>query len=315
MNIKPPPLATPDQRFLGIKKNIWIAIGIGLILLAALLLGIFLAFGKPDEGSVASAGTESSSVNNSPAGESAENTKDGEADSQSENSGSKEDVNSQEKQDTGTTPDDSVKSSSSSPEVKSNADKDQDESEMTPEEIRKYSAPPGASDGLMLGSGTGDFFGIRPKGRHIVFVVDKSSSMADGKFQRALEELQKAIGGLAESQKFSVYFFSDSVQYDKNFIKKNPSSAKQKALKDWLRNIYVTGGTNPLPAMRMALIEKCDEIFLLSDGEFNHGTADLIRRDNKSNTRINTISLDRSSISLKQIAEENSGQYIEPLAN
>jgi hypothetical protein len=312
MNTKPPPLAMPDQRFLGIKKDTWIIIGIGLILLAALLLGIFLAFGKSGEGSVTSVGTESSSVNNSPSVESAENTKEGNSNSQSEDSGHKEDVNNQAKQDTGTTPDDSAKSPS---EVQSKADKERDESEMTPEEIQKYSAPSGVSEGLMLNSGTGGFFGIRPKGNHIVFVVDKSSSMSGGKIQRALKELQESISELAETQKFSVYFFSDSVEYDKHFIKKNPSSAKQKQLKEWLNEIYVTGGTNPLPAMRMALIEKCDEIFLLSDGEFSYGTADSIRRDNKSKTRINTISLGGSSGSLKKIAEENNGQYIEPSAN
>lgn len=315
MNIKPPPLAIPDQKFLGIKKDVWIIIGIGLILLAAMLLGIFLAFGKSGEGPVASAGTESSAVNNPPAGESAENTKDGKADSQSEDSGSKEEVNNQAKQDTGTTPSDSVDSPSSSSEVQSKADKEQDESKMTPEEIQKYSAPPGVSDGLMLSSGTGGFFGIRPKGNHIVFVVDKSSSMSGGKIQRALKELQKSISELAETQKFSVYFFSDSMEYDKHFIKKKPSLEKQEALKKWLDEIYVSGGTNPLPAMRIALSEKCDEIFLLSDGEFSYGTANLIRQGNKSNTRINTISLGRSSQSLKQIAEENSGQYIEPPSN
>ena len=194
---------------------------------------------------------------------------------------------------------------------------------LAKEDQRKYSGSPsaGATIGLMPMKTTRGFFGTAAKGNHVIYVVDISYSMSEpysaseNRLQRAKNELQESIGELSGTQKFSIYFFSDTVTFDQRFIGKKPSQKNQIKLKEWLNQIFCQSGTNPSPAMQIALSEKCDEIFLLSDGDFDQGTADLIRRSNKFNTRINTISLGRSSDSLKTIAEENNGQYIEPPAN
>lgn len=194
---------------------------------------------------------------------------------------------------------------------------------LAKEEQRKYSGSPsaGATIGLMPMKANRGFFGTAAKGNHVIYVVDISHSMAEpysvseNRLQRAKNELQDSIGELSGTQKFSIYFFSDTVTFDQRFIGMKPSQKNQIKLKEWLNQIFCQSGTNPLPAMQIALSEKCDEIFLLSDGEFDQGTASLIRRGNKSNTRINTISLGRSSQSLKRIAKENGGQYTEPSAN
>ncbi|MDA7925998.1 VWA domain-containing protein, partial [Mariniblastus sp.] len=194
---------------------------------------------------------------------------------------------------------------------------------LAKEDQRKYSGSPsaGATIGLMPMKTTRGFFGTAAKGNHVIYVVDISYSMSEpysaseNRLQRAKNELQESIGELSGTQKFSIYFFSDTVTFDQRFIGKKPSQKNQIKLKEWLNQIFCQSGTNPSPAMQIALSEKCDEIFLLSDGDFDQGTADLIRRSNKFNTRINTISLGRSSDSLKTIAEENNGQYIEPSAN
>ena len=194
---------------------------------------------------------------------------------------------------------------------------------LAKEDQRKYSGSPsaGATIGLMPMKTTRGFFGTAAKGNHVIYVVDISYSMSEpysaseNRLQRAKNELQESIGELSGTQKFSIYFFSDTVTFDQRFIGKKPSQKNQIKLKEWLNQIFCQSGTIPSPAMQIALSEKCDEIFLLSDGDFDQGTADLIRRSNKFNTRINTISLGRSSDSLKTIAEENNGQYIEPSAN
>jgi hypothetical protein len=194
---------------------------------------------------------------------------------------------------------------------------------LAKEDQRKYSGSPsaGATIGLMPMKTTRGFFGTAAKGNHVIYVVDISFSMSEpysaseNRLQRAKNELQESIGELSGTQKFSIYFFSDTVIFDQRFIGKKPSQKNQIKLKEWLNQIFCQSGTNPSPAMQIALSEKCDEIFLLSDGDFDQGTANLIRRGNKFNTRINTISLGRSSDSLKKIAEENNGQYIEPSAN
>lgn len=191
------------------------------------------------------------------------------------------------------------------------------------EEQLKYSGSgaAGAAKGLMPVKTIRGFFGTEAKGNHVIYVVDISRSMSESygssenRLERAKNELQESISELSEIQKFSIYFFSDTVTYDPRFIGQRPSLKNQTKLKEWLDQIFCQSGTDPLPAIKRAFSEKCDEIFLLSDGEFGYGTADLIRRSNKFNARINTISLGRSSDSLKRIAEENSGQYIEPPFN
>ena len=191
---------------------------------------------------------------------------------------------------------------------------------LAKEDQRKYSGSPStdATIGLMPMKTTRGFFGTAAKGNHVIYVVDISYSMSEpysvseNRLQRAKNELQDSIGELSGTQKFSIYFFSDTVTFDRRFIGKKPSQKNQIKLKEWLDQISCQSGTNPSPAMQIALSEKCDEIFLLSDGDFDQGTANLIRRGNKFNTRINTLSLGRSSKSLKQIARENGGQYTEP---
>ena len=90
---------------------------------------------------------------------------------------------------------------------------------LAKEEQRKYSGSPsaGATIGLMPMKTTRGFFGTAAKGNHVIYVVDISYSMSEpysaseNRLQRAKNELQKAIGELAETQKFSIYFFSDTV--------------------------------------------------------------------------------------------------------
>ncbi|MDA7858682.1 VWA domain-containing protein [Mariniblastus sp.] len=332
MKAQPPPLLRQEKEYLGIKKNIWIVAIIALIILSALILGLFLSLGETGNGSAGNNSAEDGTVENVQTENSSVKTPTEQTDSEGSSQGTdsskvtgaeenskKQEGKSEAKRDgdpnantdSGTTPDDSVTPSSKAADIQANTEKST-KPDMTTEEKQKYSVPKGRSDGLVGNSGAGGFFGLKAIGNHIGYVVDISGSMSGGRLDRAKKELRKSISELGNAQKFSVYFFSDGVIFDQKFIDKKPSENNQQKLNTWLNQISTRGGTNPWPAMEKAFAEKCDEIFLLSDGEFNPRDSDLIRTQNKSETRINTVSLSGSSRSLQKIARESGGQYIEP---
>lgn len=332
MNAQPPPLLRHEKEFLGIKRNFWIVILIAVLLVFALILGLMLSAGEAGKGVTLNNSGESGPGENSQVDDASVDPSAGEAasedESESENSsegtGSEDVANKQEGEseakregdptadpEFGTTPDDSVTPSSSASDVDTEPD-DSTRSNMTAAEKQKYSASEGTSDGLVGSSGAGGFFGLRATGSHIGYVVDISGSMSGARLDRAKKELLKSINELVGTQKFSVFFFSDNLIFDEKFVDKKPSESNRRKLEIWLNRISTMGGTNPWPAMEKGFAEKCDEIFLLSDGIFPQETSDLIRTRNKLETRINTISLNGSSLSLKKIARESGGQYIQP---
>jgi hypothetical protein len=63
--------------------------------------------------------------------------------------------------------------------------------------------PPGGERGDAV------FFGTRSQGNRIVFVVDNSSSMKDGRLEAAVTELVRSVEALSPRQAFYVIFVSD----------------------------------------------------------------------------------------------------------
>jgi hypothetical protein len=92
-------------------------------------------------------------------------------------------------------------------------------------------------------------------------------------------------------------------------------SSTMSKLKAWLRDVGPSGGTQPMPAFRMAfgLDVRPDVIFFLSDGEIPGETVELVRQVNARGKRvtINTIAFgdDAGAAQLRQIAQESDGQF------
>ena len=191
---------------------------------------------------------------------------------------------------------------------------DQLDEEMTEEEKQKYRAKSleGDSKAVINTIEGAGFFGLKSTGSHIGYVIDISGSMEGERLARAKKELNIAVSELTDAQIFSLFFFSDDLVCDRAFIAKKATPNNIKKLKRWLNQIGPLYGTNPLPAIERAFSEQCNEIYLLSDGEFAIGVSDSILAKNSNNIKINTIGLDIQSESLKQIARENNGQYTEP---
>jgi hypothetical protein len=322
MKTRPPPINKINQEEsvqLSKLSKLLMVLGIVLFLALLLIFALFLASGAAirngEAGDAVAGKTESleNEVNSAFAG--AEELK-------VSNQGDDLAVSGiQSKQETiveGTTENDQASSSGKARES-STAENEQPNSVMpvmTSEEEERYSARPSSvgAIGFLPIDGSVGFFGVEATGEDIAYVIDISSSMAGTKAKLAQQELTKALAQLSEDQMFSIYFFNSSVRYDSKFIDCKATKDNLKKNSTWLKTINSSGGTNPIPAIGRAFIDECDEIFLLSDGEFSPGTEAQIVALNTHETRINTISLGSGSASLKQIANQSCGQYI-PVKN
>ncbi|MCA9014473.1 MAG: VWA domain-containing protein [Planctomycetaceae bacterium] len=164
--------------------------------------------------------------------------------------------------------------------------------------------------------GTARFFGIEAEGPVFVYVVDCSGSMSGSRIELTRQELKKSINQLNLNQSFYVIFFSN-VDYPMFF----PSKAAQrplpatdenvKQLEQWVDGFQISGGTDPRSALMRALSLAPDSIFLMTDGTFDSGIADLLKSQNTGKVAVHTIAFQSRSGEnlLKRIAKENSGQH------
>jgi hypothetical protein len=179
----------------------------------------------------------------------------------------------------------------------------------------------GIGDGT--GSGSGGFFGIpgivpdggdgRARGaRRLVFVVDRSGSMADT-FQAVKKELRRSVSSLLRGQRFHVIFFSQGP------IVENPPGkcvnavpAHKEEFFQFLEQVEAGGGTQPELAMRRAFDLEPELIYFLTDGLFDASLLVKLREWNKNErVKISTIAYvsEEGRPLLEQIAREHGGQF------
>jgi hypothetical protein len=187
------------------------------------------------------------------------------------------------------------------------------------------------------GSGT-DYFGTVAYGFRFVYILDKSTSMNQGRsgqagtssrFDRARYELLRSVDKLAPYQSFYVILFSTTTRC--MFDDESPSPAtipatreNKQRLRQWLEAADVGGGTDPREALVVALSIAPDAIFLLSDGDFNSvsgrksplfaGTPEaeqLVQQIHRGYTPIHTFAYEDpdSKRRMEALAEITGGEY------
>lgn len=174
----------------------------------------------------------------------------------------------------------------------------------------------GGGGGLRPGTG---IFGPSSGAKRVAFVCDASGSMIS-KMATLKDELGKAVNNLRPYQSFNVIFFKD-VQFaalDSESLTRATPDAKRKAFQ-FLDNVSCSGTTNPIAGIELALKQKPQLIYLLTDGDFEDNAAVLHRitelnRDHA--VQINTIAFVNDADQeqnfldlLQKIAEQNSGKY------
>jgi von Willebrand factor type A domain len=166
------------------------------------------------------------------------------------------------------------------------------------------------------------FFGAYAEGKRFIFVLDSSRSMLqDDRWTYACNQLLDSLNGLQPEQEFYVICFDVETSYLFNIPPKRAKFFKSEdntlaRVKRWLRSHELGRATMPAQALQNALSLEPDAIFLLSDGELQDDSVNMLRIINgfSSSYRqipIHTVHLFSSEgrETLKLIARENSGTF------
>jgi hypothetical protein len=173
-----------------------------------------------------------------------------------------------------------------------------------------------------LGNGKGIVNCIIPgNAQKVVFLCDASGSMLSV-FAQLKQQLRTSISDLklADGQSFNVIFFSDDNVSP--LFKDGPqiaTDANKKLAMDFIDSAVATGGTQPLPAIKLAMSQHPELIYLLTDGfdqtaDFGQVTRAFTDGNTDGKTHINCIFLQadedpKLEAVLKEIASDGHGQF------
>jgi len=182
--------------------------------------------------------------------------------------------------------------------------------------------PPAAPGGGSPGSSSAvGIFAVDKSVKSVVYIVDKSGSMAGNNLRRVKAELIFAIDQLDESQTFSVVFFDGLAWaiFSQRGVAATGSTSNLRVLKgtsgnkvlakDWIESISSGGGTNPYPAVLMGLGTNPEKMFILSDGEFSSSYVYDITAYNNNRASIDCYGFGETIRTLIDIADQNNGAY------
>ncbi len=177
--------------------------------------------------------------------------------------------------------------------------------------------PTSGEQATVGGGGEVGFFGAKASANSVLFVVDKSGSMAgQGRIEAAKQELVNALQQLQPSQRFYVIFYSSHMH---RMLDPAPPEQLLPATRRnvgrvlaWInRDVHAGGDTQPLDSLLTALKMQPEVIFFLTDGDVNPAAAATVHLSNAHGSVIHTLCLseDYGEQVMRRIAKENKGRY------
>jgi hypothetical protein len=154
-----------------------------------------------------------------------------------------------------------------------------------------------------------------------VYVIDSSKSMKGDRWTTAKRNLMDSLKTLSPDQEFFVICFDEQTSLLFNC---RPDEMEFKRVNEviiervgrWLRSRTLGPATMPAEALQYALSMQPDAIFLLSDGELQDNTLQVLRMTNvavgsKKQTPIHAIHLisEQGNETLRKLAEDNGGTF------
>lgn len=180
--------------------------------------------------------------------------------------------------------------------------------------IAPFGVPGGGAAGPVA-----PFMGGSGNARRVVYVVDASGTMMNV-FPAVKMELRKALDVLKPIQEFNIIIFRDGDILAFNNSRLEPATPANKGRAfQWIDELYPTGGTDPMPAIRMAFKMQPELMYVLSDGFDMVADFEALVREfrdlNTNGVKINTILLESREDPvlrnvMKRIATDSGGRDI-----
>lgn len=181
-------------------------------------------------------------------------------------------------------------------------------------------ALPGKSSGNASGT---EFFNIADQGQRIVYAVDRSGSMIhNNALLVAKTELVASLNRLTPRHQFLVIFYDEIahpllLSGDGEGMLLPATSRNIQKIKQKISGIQSKGGTRHMAALQMALQQKPDVIFFLTDANSTLDAREMneLRRLNTARTRIHCIEFGKGpdltggNNFLKRLAAMTGGKY------
>lgn len=176
----------------------------------------------------------------------------------------------------------------------------------------------GEGNGTGSGRGKGGFFGLKVKGKSTVFVVDASRSMnlphpgpTRTRFNRVKLELMQTISSMTENEKFFIIFFGDDAYPMPANRMMEAEAPVRKRFLHWSNSQQALGRTFPQSALLLALQLEPDQVYFLTDGEFDYSVVPTVTAANTEGVPIHAIGFsdNRGENFLLEIARRNKGTY------
>lgn len=179
-------------------------------------------------------------------------------------------------------------------------------------DVGRVTSPVGGAIGSREGAGVGDgfgngagsdaadsFFGLRPVGRRVVFVLDCSRSMnhphntdAKTRFKRMKIELIRSIQGMGPESEFYLIFFNDfAIPMPSRGLVQAAEQPKLHYL-NWMKDLKADGNTEPREALQLALRLQPDILYFLTDGSFTYRVQQDLLNLQSGRTEIHTFAFD-----------------------
>ena len=161
------------------------------------------------------------------------------------------------------------------------------------------------------------FFGSGARADTVVFVVDMSGSMSEGRrFDRAVDELVRSLNAMVPTQKFFVFFFNGETHpmlgMHRSAALMSATSANRAKVIAWIKTLQPDADTAPEDALKRALKLKPQVIYFLTDGEIppmTRETAKEFNHDHKTVIHTIAIGTEEGAEMLRAIAQDNGGKY------
>jgi hypothetical protein len=173
--------------------------------------------------------------------------------------------------------------------------------------------------GALRGGGGSDdqvkFMDAVATGRRFCIIADTSGSMDGDKLEYVKDEILETIASMKPTARFQVVFFSSRAIPFPAGGWLHPRR-KYADLETWLKEIYASGSTNPMPAFELVFMLEPppDAIFFMTDGLFPAQVVEKVaelQRTTRKQVVIHTISfISRDAeVHMREIARNSGGTY------